>query len=94
LFGCGIEQGRGLVGLIDPAPQLAVDEQLLAQQDGRIGQAPGEAGAELEIFEQERRNERGPDLNLEGVGAGADEGFDAPVLLESLEEQLDLPAAF
>ena len=80
--------------MIDPGPQLAIDEQLLTQQGDQIGQAPPEAGAELEIFEQKQGNERGPYLNLQGVGAGADKGFDAQVLFEGLEKQLDLPAAF
>lgn len=39
----------------------------------------------------EDRRDRGPDLNLQGVGAGADKGLDAQVLLQRLEEQLDLP---
>jgi len=81
-----------LKGLIDPGEQIAVDEQLLAQQGGEIGQAPAEAGAQLQILEQEQGDERGPDLNLQSVGAGADEGFDAEVLLERFEEQFDLPA--
>ena len=33
-----------------------------------------------------------PDLRLYRVDAGSDEGFDAQVLLDPLEEQLDLPA--
>jgi hypothetical protein len=81
-----------LKGLIDPGEQIAVDEQLLAQQGGEIGQAPAEAGAQLQVLEQEQCDERGPDLNLQSVGAGADEGFDAEVLLERFEEQFDLPA--
>lgn len=86
MFGSGIEQRRGLKGRIDPGPQLAIDEQLLPQQGDQIGQAPAEAGAELEISEQKQRNERDPDLNLERVGAGADKGLDAQVLLEGLEK--------
>jgi hypothetical protein len=92
LFGSGIEQRWGLEGMIDPGPQLAIDEQLLTQQGDQIGQAPPEAGAELEIFEQKQGDERGPYLNLQG--AGADKGFNAQVLFEGLEKQLDLPAAF
>jgi GAF domain len=34
----------------------------------------------------------GPDLNPQGVGADDDEGLDAEVLLERLQEQFDLPA--
>ena len=56
--------------MIDPGEQITVDEQLLAQQGGEIGQAPAEAGAQLQILEQEQGDERGPDLNVQGVGAG------------------------
>jgi len=92
LFGDVGELGRGLKGLIDPGEQIAIDEQLLAQQRGEIGQAPAEAGTQLQVLEQEQGNQGGPDLNLQGVGAGADESLDAEVLLERLEEQFDLPA--
>jgi hypothetical protein len=71
--------------LIDPGEQIAVDEQLLAKQGDEIGQAPAEAGAQLQILEQEQGNERGPDLNLQSVGAGADEGLDAKILLQALK---------
>jgi len=62
---------------MEPLEQVAVDEQLLAQQGGQIRQAPAEAGAPLQVFEHEQSNQRGPDLDLQGVGTGADEGFDA-----------------
>src|SRR5512142_3190227 len=87
-----MEQRRRLEGPMQPLPQFAIDEQLLAQQGGQIGQAPAEAGPQLQVLEQQQSDEGGPDLNLQGVGAGADEGLDAQVLLERLEEQLDLSA--
>src|ERR1700680_4979340 len=65
----GSEQGRRLKRLIDPGEQIAVDEQLLAQQGSEIGQAPTEAGPQLQVFEQEQGNQGSPDLNLQGVGA-------------------------
>jgi hypothetical protein len=54
LFGAVGELGRGLKGLIDPGEQVAVDEQLLAQQGGEIGQTPAEASAQLQVLEQEQ----------------------------------------
>src|SRR5208282_3336768 len=72
LLGGGVELGRGLKRLIDPGEQIAVDEQLLAQQSGEIGQAPAEAGTQLQVLEQEQCDQGGPDLNLQGIGAGAD----------------------
>ena len=86
------ELGRRLKRLIEPGEQIAIDEQLLAQQGGEIGQAPAEAGAQLQILEQEQGDERSPDLNLQSVGAGADKSLDAEVLFERLEKQFDLPA--
>lgn len=79
-------------GLIDPLEQITIDEQLLAQQSREIGQAPAEASPQLQILEQEQSDQGGPDLNLQGVGAGADESFDAQVLLQRLEEEFNLPA--
>ena len=67
---------------------MAIDEQLLAQQSGEIGQAPAEAGTQLQVLEQEQCDQGGPDLNLQGIGAGTDEGLDAEILFERLEEQL------
>jgi hypothetical protein len=69
-----------------------IDEQLRAQQGGEIGQAAAEASAQLQVFEQEQGDQGGPNLNLQSVGACADESLDAQVLLQSFEEQLDLPA--
>jgi len=42
----------------------------------------------LQVLEHEQRDQSSPDLNLEGVGAGAHEGLDAQVLLQRFEEQL------
>ena len=44
-----------------------------------------EAGAQLQVLEQKQGNQRGPDLNLQSVGAGADEGLDAKILLQRFE---------
>ena len=92
MLGGGVEQRRRLERFIDPGEQVAIDEQLLAQQSGEIGQTPAKASAQLQVLEQEQRDQSGPDLNLQGVGAGAHEGLDAQVLLQRFEEQLDLPA--
>ena len=42
----------------------------------------------MQVLEYEQGDQRRPDLNLQSVFAGADEGFDAQVLFERLEEQL------
>jgi len=46
------------------------------------------------MLEQEHGDRRGPDLRLQGVGAGTDEGLDAQSLFQGLEEKFYLPAAF
>jgi len=63
---------------------------LLAQQSREIGQAPAEASPKLQILEQEQSDQRGPDLNLRGLGAGADESFGAQVLLQPLQQLNDI----
>ncbi len=38
--------------MVDPLEQIAIDEQLLAQEGGEIGQAPAEASTQLQVFKQ------------------------------------------
>jgi hypothetical protein len=88
LLGGGIQQWWWLEGFVDPGEQIAIDEQLLAQQRREVRQAPAEAGTQLQILEQEQGDQRGPNLNLQGVGAGTHESLDAQVLFQRLEQQL------
>ena len=90
LLGARVEQRRRLERFIDPSDQVAIDEQLLAQQSGEIGQTPAKASAQLQVLEHEQRDQSGPDLNLQGVGAGAHEGLDAQVLLQRFEQLNDI----
>ena len=58
--------------------------------------SPKTFGNLMDLFEtghQEVDADRDPDLRLDGVLAGPEERFDAQVLLDPLEEQLDVPAA-
>src|ERR1035441_9817348 len=50
LFRQGFGQLRGLKGMIDPHPQVTVDEQLLPQQRHQIGKRPAEAGLQLQVL--------------------------------------------
>src|SRR5580704_18756546 len=77
--------------LMEPRPEVAVDEQIHPQQRDEIRQGPAKARLELQELEQHQGDQRGPDLNVERVGRGADKRFDAQVLFERLEEELDLP---
>jgi hypothetical protein len=42
----------------------------------------------LEVTYQQHSDQRRPDLNVDGILAGANEGLDAQRLLDRLEEQL------
>src|ERR1035437_2068320 len=48
----------------------------------------------VQPLEQQNSDQGCPDLNTQGVFAGADERLDLEVLLESLEEELNFPAVF
>src|SRR6266545_4188032 len=78
--------------VIEPGPEVPIREQVEAQQGDQVRERPAELGLELEIAEDEHRDQGRPDLDAESVGGGSDEGLDPQVLLEGLEEQLDLPA--
>ena len=49
LLGAGIEPRRWLERFVDPGDQVAIDEQLLAQQSGEIRQTRAKAGAQLQV---------------------------------------------
>lgn len=51
-----VEIHRWTERLVDPAPQIAVDEQLVAQQGDQIGQAPGPGAAQLQIAQHDYRD--------------------------------------
>ena len=46
----------------------------------------------MQELQQQHGDQCCPNLRLDGVFAGADEGLDLEVLLQRLEEQFDLPA--
>src|SRR5271157_1981361 len=61
--------------MIDPHPQVTVDEQLLPQQRHQIGKRPAEGGLQLQVLDQQYGDQRRPDLRLQGVGGSPDEGL-------------------
>src|SRR5580658_6390512 len=66
-----VSQGRRwLKGIIEPGEQIPVNKELLAQQRAQIGEAPTEAGAELQIFQQQHGDQCYPNLRPQGVGGG------------------------
>ena len=63
--------------LIEPPPQVAMGEEVHPEQRNQIRERPAEARFQLQVFQHEQGDERGPDLNVQGVGGGPDEGLDA-----------------
>src|ERR1019366_7266080 len=86
-----LELDCGPKRVIEPSPQIPVDEQLLTEQGDEIGKSPGKGAAQLQVTHYQHRNQSCPDLRLDSVFAGADEALDAQSLLDGFEEQLDLP---
>ena len=84
--------GRCGEEFVEPGHQIAMGEQIHAQQRHEIRQASAETGGSLQIAQQQHRDQCRPHLGLDRVRRGADEGLNLQVLLERLEEQLDLPA--
>ena len=79
-------------GCIEPGHQIAMGEQIHAQQRHEISQAPAESGEQVPIAQPQHRQQCRPHLGLDRVHRGADEGLDLQGLIERLDEQLDLPA--
>ena len=77
---------------VEPSHQIAMGEEVHAQQRHEIRQAPAEPGGPLQIPHEQHRDQCGPNLNLHRIGRRADERLDLQVLFERLKEQLDLPA--
>jgi hypothetical protein len=84
--------GWSLKGVIEPVPEVTVGKQIQAEQGHQSAERHVVLRTELEIFEQQHGNQCCPNLSLQSIGAGADEGLDLQVLLEHFEEEFDLPA--
>jgi hypothetical protein len=80
--------------ILQPHPYVAIRKEGKPQQGDQRGQGPTDPAFELQELDQQHRNLCCPNLRLERIGTGADEGLDPQVLLDRLEKQLDLPALF
>ena len=89
----GIRQlGGSFEGVVKPIPEVAVGKQVQTEQRHQSTEGQVAFGAEPEVFEQQHGDQCCPNLSLQGIGAGADEGLDLEMLFEYLEEEFDLPA--
>ena len=88
----GRNQGRRFHRIVEPLGQVAVGEQVQSQHRGQIGQRPVGLGEVMQPLQQEQGDQGCPNLDAEGILAGADEGLHGQVLRELLKEQLYLPS--
>ena len=77
---------------LEPGLELSVGEEVQAQHRSEVGEGPFCLGEVMQPLQQQHGDQRCPNLDAQGVLAGAHEGLDLEVLLERLEEHLDLPA--
>src|SRR5437867_13252919 len=77
--------------IVEPFKQVAVDEELLAQQGHQIGEAPRERALELQIFDQQHGDQGGPDLCLDRDSGGTDGRLHLQRLPQGLEQLNDIP---
>jgi len=75
--------------MIEPLPKIAINKQIHAQKIDQIGKRPRVSGFELQILDDEHRNQCRPYLSPNGVGGSANEAFDAQILFQHLEEDLN-----
>src|SRR5438132_7930617 len=88
----GCARRRRRERLIEPGPQVTIRKQIHPEQRDEIRERPAEGRLQLQVLQDQQRDQRGPDLNVQGVRGRADEGLHSEVLLQRLEEQLNLPA--
>jgi hypothetical protein len=86
------ELGRAFKRRVQPREQIAIDEQLVAQQRGQIRKRPAECRHQLQVPQDQHGNQRRPDLGFNRVRVCPKKCFDLQVLFDRLEKQLHLPA--
>jgi len=89
-----IESWQDLKRFVQPSPEIPMGKQVHPKQSHQIRKRPGEFGSKLEKPKDQHRNQCCPNLDLDGIGTGADKGLDLEVLLQSFKEDLHLPAIF
>ena len=77
---------------IEPGPKISMSKEIHSQQGHEIRKRPVKLGPKLKESQDQHRNQCCPNLNLNGIGTGADKGLDLEVLFQGFKEDLDLPA--
>ena len=77
-------------GLIEPSHQVAVSKEVHTQQRHQVRQAPAEARGQLQVAQQQHRDQCCPDLGPYSVGRSTHEGLHLQILLERLERLGDI----
>jgi len=76
--------------IMEPRPDVPIHEEVHPQQRHEIRQRPSKACLQLQVFEQQQRNQGGPDLRMECVGRRAHKCLHAQILFERLEQLTDI----
>ena len=74
-----VNTGEGrwrLIRIVKPSEQITVNKELLTQQGHQIGQAPGEGALHLQVLDHQHRDQRRPDLRLNGIFRSSHERLD------------------
>ena len=70
------QRRRSRKRIVQPRPQIAVEEQLLPQQRRQRRQGPRECRFQLQVLQHQHRDQRRPHLGPDRIGAGAHECLD------------------
>ena len=71
-----------------------MSKEIHPEQGHQIRKRPAEFGPKLQKTKNQHGNQCCPNLNLDGIGTGANKGLDLEVLLQMLKEDFNLPTIF
>ena len=71
----GLVGRRGAKRIVQPRPQIAIGEQVHAQQRHQVRQRPAKARLELHVAQQQYGDKCAPHLDFDRIRRGAHEGF-------------------
>jgi len=80
------QRWRRLKRIIQPRPQVPIEEQLLPQQSRQRRQRPGKRRFQLQILQHQHRDQRRPHLGPDRIGTGPHKRLDLQGLLQRLKQ--------